>query len=230
MTKKIEVKGQVVDDMTGDWYALFGMASTYPKQVNKILNDGDANEDVEVDIASPGGDVFSASEIYTALKNYQGNITVNVQGMAASAASVIAMAGDKVRMSPTAQMMIHKAWTIVQGNSDDLSHAANVMSKTDQSISNAYQQKTGKSQDELLDLMKNETWMTAKDAVNLGFADEIMFKDKEDLQIANSALPLPNKEKIKQLMALISKQNNEKNKPVPNDDLRQKKLAILLQK
>lgn len=229
MTKKIEVKGQVVDDMTGEFFNMFDLASTYPKMINDILSKGDADEDVEVNVASPGGDVFAASEIYTALMNYQGNITVNVQGLAASAASVIAMAGDKVRMSPTAQMMIHKAWTNVQGNGDDLAHASDMMNKTDQSISAAYQHKTGKSQDKLLDLMKNETWITAQDAVDQGFADEIMFDDSKELQVANSIFPLPNKEKIKQAMAVLQKNNTEK-KPVPNDDLRQKKLAILLQK
>ncbi|MCV3327602.1 Clp protease ClpP [Pediococcus ethanolidurans] len=229
MTKKIEVKGQVVDDMTGEFFNMFDLASTYPKMINDILNKGDDDEDVEVDVASPGGDVFAASEIYTALMSYQGSITVNVQGLAASAASVIAMAGDKVRMSPTAQMMIHKAWTNVQGNSDDLAHASDMMNKTDQSISSAYQHKTGKSQDELLDLMKNETWITAQDAVDQGFADEIMFDDSKELQVANSIFPLPNKEKIKQAMAVLQK-NNTKKKPVTNDDLRQKKLAILLQK
>lgn len=229
MTKKIEVKGQVVDDMTGEFFNMFDLASTYPKMINDVLNKGDDDEDVEVDVASPGGDVFAASEIYTALMNYQGNITVNVQGLAASAASVIAMAGDKVRMSPTAQMMIHKAWTDIQGNSDDLAHASDMMNKTDQSISSAYQHKTGKSQDELLALMKNETWITAQDAVDQGFADEIMFDDSKELQVANSIFQLPNKEKIKQAMAVLQKNNTEK-KPVPNDDLRQKKLAILLQK
>lgn len=228
MTKKIEVKGQVVDDMTGEFFNMFDLASTYPKMINDILSKGDDDEDVEVNVASPGGDVFAASEIYTALMNYQGNITVNVQGLAASAASVIAMAGDKVRMSPTAQMMIHKAWTDIQGNSDDLAHASDMMNKTDQSISSAYQHKTGKSQDELLALMKNETWITAQDAVDQGFADEIMFDDSKELQVANSILPLPNKEKIKQAMALL-KNKKEKNEPI-SDAVLVKKLAILMDK
>ena len=103
----IDVKGDIVDDMTGQMYDWFGMNYTSPSLVSQALNQSD--DDIVVNINSGGGDVFAASEIYTALRNSAGKVVVNIQGLAASAASVIAMAGDTVNMSPTAQIMIHKA-------------------------------------------------------------------------------------------------------------------------
>ena len=101
---KINIRGVIVDDDTAAFYSWFDMQSASPTMVSDILNDAD--DDVEVDINSNGGDVFAASEIYTLLRAYSGKVTINITGMAASAASVIAMAGDEVVMSPTAQMMI----------------------------------------------------------------------------------------------------------------------------
>lgn len=98
--KRIKIKSDIVDDDTGKFYEWFGLSASYPAQVESVLSEGE--DDVVVDINSPGGDVFAASEIYTLLSQYQGNVTINIQGLAASAASVIAMAGDKVKISPTA--------------------------------------------------------------------------------------------------------------------------------
>ncbi|MGL4688991.1 MAG: Clp protease ClpP, partial [Leuconostoc mesenteroides] len=116
MTKTIDIKGTVVDDETAAFYSFFGIPSASPSAVAQILNDGDDDDDVEVNVASNGGDVFSASEIYTMLRQSKANVTVNIQGLAASAASVIAMAGNKVNISPTAQLMIHQAASYGGGN------------------------------------------------------------------------------------------------------------------
>ena len=168
---KIPIKGAVVSNDDADVYDWLGYDYASPRQVESVLNDADG--DVEVDIASGGGSVFAASEIYTMLKAYSGKVVVNIQGLAASAASVIAMAGDEVNMSPTSQMMIHKASTISMGNADDLDHDSKMLDVTDQSIVNAYENKTGLKRDDILQMMAKETWMTAQDAVDKGFADNV---------------------------------------------------------
>lgn len=135
--------------------------------------------DITVWINSPGGNVFSAAEIYTMLKDYKGEVTVKIDALAASAASVIAMAGSKVQMSPVAMLMVHDPSTIAFGNTKDMEKAINTLNEVKESIINAYQLKTGLSHSRIANLMGNETWMNAKKAVELGFADEILFDDLE---------------------------------------------------
>lgn len=213
IAKKVMIKGDIVDDQTAAFYQFFGMPAVSPSGVADALNSDDPSSDVEVDIASNGGDVFAASEIYTLLKAYQGNVTVNIQGLAASAASVISMAGDKVNISPTAQIMIHKAWSQPAGNADDLNHEADILNGIDQSIASAYEAKTGMKQSDLLQLMSNETWLTAQDAVDKGFADEIMFTDDKQLQPVNAISHIPPKSAVNKLLNLIYKA--DKAKPTP---------------
>lgn len=130
-------------------------------------------------INSPGGNVFAAAEIYTMLRDYKGKITVKIDAIAASAASVIAMAGNTVLMSPVAMLMIHDPSTLAYGNTKDMEHAISVLTEVKESIINAYAAKTGLTHSRISKLMENETWMNAKKAVELGFADEILFEAKE---------------------------------------------------
>lgn len=127
--------------------------------------------DIEVYINSPGGDVIAGSMIYTMLKEHAGHVTVKIEGVAASAASVVAMAGDTVLMAPTAYMMIHNAATMAWGNKHDLQHEADVLAEVDKGIRNAYRQKTGLSERKLAEMMDEETWMSAPTAFVLGFSD-----------------------------------------------------------
>lgn len=132
-------------------------------------------------INSPGGDVFAASQIYTMLKEYDGKVTVKIDALAASAASVVAMAGDEVYMSPPAMMMIHDPSTLAWGNESDMKEAIKVLKEVKESIVNAYEAKTGRSREELAKLMQDEgTWMNAKKAVELGFADAVLYEDGSD--------------------------------------------------
>ena len=133
--------------------------------------------DVTVWINSPGGNVFAAAEIYTMLCDHKGKITVKIDAIAASAASVIAMAGERVLMSPVAMLMIHSPMTIAMGNAKDMEKAISTLNEVQESIINAYQKKTGLSRNKIRQLMENETWMNARKAVELGFADEILFAD-----------------------------------------------------
>ena len=149
-----------------------------PQMFRDELNDGEG--DVTVWINSPGGNVFAAAEIYTMLKDYKGSITVKIDAIAASAASVVAMAGDTVQMSPVAMLMIHDPSTVAMGNTKDMEKAIEVLNEVKESIINAYASKSGLSHARIANLMSNETWMNAKKAVELGFADEILFSKKED--------------------------------------------------
>lgn len=227
---KIDIKGDIVSNDVGEFYEWFGMSSTYPQKIQQaILNDED--NEIVLDVASNGGDVFAASEIYTMLRDSQKNIVVNIQGLAASAASVIAMAGNTVRMSPTSQLMIHKASVSTVGNSDDLEHESEVLNGIDESIAMAYELKTGMKQTDILQLMSNETWMNAKVAVDKGFADEIMFNESDDEPIFENAIhALPSKAAINKFKNLIAKEKLNKQSSQPVNSVRERKLAILLDK
>ena len=135
--------------------------------------------DVTVWINSPGGNVFAAAEIYTMLKEYAGAVTVRIASIAASAASVVAMAGNRVEMSPTALLMIHDPSTIAMGNAKDMEKAIETLNEVKESIINAYAAKSGLRHNKIAELMSNETWMNAKKAVELGFADEVLYDGKK---------------------------------------------------
>lgn len=138
-------------------------------------------------INSPGGDCVAAAQIYNMLMDYKGNVTVKIDGIAASAASVIAMAGTKVLMSPTALMMIHNPLTVAIGDSEEMQKAIDMLSEVKESIINAYELKTGLSRAKLSHLMDAETWMNANKAVELGFADDLLFKaDSENTSTEDS--------------------------------------------
>ena len=129
---------------------------------------------ITVWINSPGGDVWAAAQIYNMLLSYVGKVTVKIDGLAASAASVIAMAGDEVLVSPVSMLMIHNPSTMAMGDKDDLTQAISMLDSVKDSILNAYVKKTGLSKNKLSKLMDDETWMDANKAVELGFADREM--------------------------------------------------------
>lgn len=143
---------------------------------------------VTLHINSPGGDCVAASQIYTMLKDYPGNVTVHVDGLAASAASVIAMAGNTVCMSPTSLMMIHNPLTAAIGDSDEMRKAIQLLDEVKESIINAYELKTGLSRTKLGHLMDAETWMNAYRAKELGFCDEVLYSEGTE-PIAADKLP-----------------------------------------
>ncbi len=139
------------------------------------------NGPITIHINSPGGDCIAASQIYTMLMEYPFDVTVQIDGMAASAASVIAMAGTKVTMSPTSMIMVHNPFTAAMGDSEEMRKAIQLLDEVKESIINAYQIKTGLSRAKLSNLMDSETWMNAKKALELGFCDEILFTGDNEL-------------------------------------------------
>lgn len=187
MPKRINLKGPLISNNSQEVYDYYGMEAASAKSI--IEQFPEDNSDIVLEVNSNGGLVTVGSEIYTALRNYKGKVTAEITGMAASAASVAVMGADKVVMSPTAQMMVHKAlFNWVAGNSDDLDKASNALKSSDKAIVNAYVAKTGKSEDEIMDLMRNETFMSAQEAVENGFADEVMSFEAV-ASIDNSMLP-----------------------------------------
>ena len=135
---------------------------------------------ITVWINSPGGDVFAAAQIYNMLMDYKGNVTVRIDGLAASAASVIAMAGTTVEMSPVGMLMVHNPSTAVIGNTKEMQAAIQMLDEVKESILNAYELKTGQPRQQLSDLMDAESWMNAKKAVEMGFADKILFANENE--------------------------------------------------
>ena len=143
-----------------------------PKIFRDELMSGEG--DITVWINSPGGDCIAAAQIYNMLLEYKGNVTIKIDGIAASAASVVAMAGNKVIMSPVSMLMIHNPMTMAAGDTTEMKKAISMLTEVKESIINAYELKTGMGRDKIAKLMDAETWMDANKAVELGFADEIL--------------------------------------------------------
>ena len=144
-----------------------------PQQFREELNSCDG--DVLVKINSEGGDVFAATQIYNMLKEYdRGQVTIRIDSLAASAASIVAMAGDVIEISAVGMMMIHNPWTVAKGDSAEMQSAAKMLDNVKETIINAYQQKTGLPRNEISRLMDEETWLPAQRAVELGFADKVI--------------------------------------------------------
>lgn len=167
-TRVLSINGPIAED---SWFD----DDVTPALFKDELNAGDG--DITVWINSPGGDCVAAAQIYNMLVDYSGNVTVKIDGMAASAASVIAMAGNKVLMSPVSMLMIHNPATIAMGDHNEMQKAIDMLSEVKESIMNAYAIKTGLSRAKLSHLMESETWMNANKAVELGFADGVLERE-----------------------------------------------------
>lgn len=196
---KIDIKGVIVSNDDAWIYDWLEWEHTSPSSVAAAIDEANG-EPLEVLINSPGGDVYAGSEIYTMLHEYEGDVTVKIVGVAASAASVIAMAGKHVAISPTAQIMIHNVSSVVGGDYRDHAHEVNVLKGWNKSIANAYVLKTGLEESELLSMMNRETWLTAQEAKEKGFVDEILFDEGRKIAASYGGLLPPE---------VISKLKNE---------------------
>lgn len=179
-----------------------------PKQFKAELMSG--NGDITIWINSPGGDVFCASQIYNMLMDYKGNVTVKIDGIAASAASVIAMAGGEVLISPTGLLMIHNPMTIAFGDTVEMEKAIEMLEEVKESIINAYELKTGLSRTKLSNLMDAESWFNARKAVELGFADGILFAKEEVQQPSAEALVFSRMAVTNSLMSKLPQKETKK--------------------
>lgn len=172
----LRIEGEINSD-GWDWWTGRKKEGSATRLRNALRN---MHGDVVVWLNSPGGSVVVGSEIYTMLRAYNGRVRVIVDGLAASAASVIAMAGDEVVMSPTAYMMIHCASTVAYGNRQAMEQSVEMLEEVDKGILSAYLHKTGRSAEELQVMMERETWMNAARARELGFCDRILFEEEEE--------------------------------------------------
>ena len=174
--------------------------------------------DIVVWINSHGGDVFAATQIYNMLKEYPAKVTVKIDAMAASSASIIAMAGDWILMSPLAHMFIHNPSTIAFGDSAEMLKAKELLDSVKESIINAYEMQTGLTRTKLSMLMDAETDMTAQIAVSMGFADEIMYQDGVDTHALRIPAPVFDDTRAcqqKVFNSLLAKIKNDDNITVP---------------
>ena len=214
--KKINIKGPIIPSNHQWIYDWLDIEATSPKKVNEQLEAANG-ENVEIYINSGGGSVYDASEIYTAIKEYSGKTVGKIVGLAASAASFAAMATDELLITPTGQMMIHNAKTRAEGDYRDMDHTSDFLKKVNKSIANAYRLKSGKSYEELLSMMNDETWLTAQEAKEHNLVDGIMFED--DVQVvantddAGGLLPQQVIDKIRNELMSNAPQNQVVVKP-----------------
>jgi len=183
--KRIDISGRIIRNNEQRVYDYYGYDATSPAKVRKMLQEA-GGQPIEVYFNSGGGDVYAGSEIYTELKEYKGKSVGKVVGVAASSASVAAMGVQTLLLSPTSQLMIHNAATGTWGDKNEHKHSFDMLNVTDRAIANAYLLKTGKSKQEIMELMNKESFFTAEDAVALGFADGIMFDENNQLSAVAS--------------------------------------------
>lgn len=174
---ELRIDGEIVDDDDAWLYEWLGFQHTAPNAFRQELAKY-SGKNLIVWIDSIGGVVWAAAGIYNALKEHDGKVTVKIDGKALSAASIIAMAGDEVLMSPAAIMMIHNPWVKASGDAAELRQVAEVLDEIKEAIINAYELKTGLPRDKISRLMDEETWMSAQKAVELGFADGILYANE----------------------------------------------------
>lgn len=202
---ELRIEGEIVDD---DWAWLYewaDIAHSNPNAFKEELKQYDGKP-LTVWIDSYGGSVFAATGIYNALMEHKGDITVKIDGKAMSAATIIAMAGGKIFMSPSALMMVHNPLTEVYGYAADLRKTADILDEVKEAIMNAYQLKTGRSRSKLSAMMDEETYMSAKTAIKEGFADEMLYTEKEsppvDMHFDRRAIMNGTHEAVKKMVAL----------------------------
>lgn len=229
------MKGEVIPDDYSDVYDWLNYQYFSPQSISDALTEANG-EDITLEINSPGGYIDAGSEIYTELMEYPGTVNAKIVGYACSAASWIALAADHVAMSPTAQMMIHRASGGAIGNSSDMKSEYNALDQMDKSFVDLYAKRTGKSPNEIYQMMVDTTWMNAKTAVENGFADEVMFENKEPALVnADGSLSVKPEmiNKIKNLLHRDVQKTNDVSKPIENKEKQPKKskkndLALLL--
>lgn len=214
MKHKIHIKGVIIPNDYKWYYNFFKEDSTCPRDIEEVLAKAAAGDEIEVDINSPGGVIDAGSEIYTLLREAAERLTIRMRitGQACSAASIAAMAAY-CEMSPTALMMVHCVSSGVRGNHSAMEHMAEVLRTADQALCTAYMGKTGMSQEEALDMMEKETWLTAEQAKEKGLVDAIMFEKEEELPLINGILfDLPTEDMMEQARKMLKEAGTDESK------------------
>lgn len=220
----LDIEGELV--VEDGWWTPPGavIARNFRKALDQV-------GDVVVRINSPGGDVLAGAEIYNALREHstsgKGRVVVHVTALAASAASVVAMAGDEVLMNPTAYMMIHNPWSFAMGNADDLRQLADQLDEIGEGIVEAYALKTGKSKAKLRELMDAETYMSAPTAIREGFADGLLYQPEEAPQETEMAARAVANRMVARVREQVGSRSEEVgSKDTPADQQRREEIAM----
>ena len=195
----LNLNGSVVTDEDKWFYDFLEIPSISPSDLTQAL---ESDEEIVLNVNSPGGAVSAGQEIYTKLLQAPQSIVVNIVGQACSAASLFIMAADQINISPVGQIMIHNVSTTQSGNKGDMSKMADTLSLFDSSLANAYVKRTGMAKEEVLDLMNKETWLDADKALELGFADGVI--GSEDVELVASTIPVFSHSKIEKLKNLLN--------------------------
>lgn len=208
---RIDIRGAMIPNDYKWFYDWFEEDSTCPRDVQKILNELNDGEDLDVYINSPGGVIDVGSEIYTMLRDAgtRSNLKIHITGEACSAASVAAMAGYS-EMAPTALMMVHcVSVTCISGNHNDMEHAAEMLSTADHAMCQAYVAKTGMSEEDAIAMMEHETWLTAAQAKEKGLIDAVMFEEPSEEMILQNAVgfKLPTMEQMERAKKMMEMQD-----------------------
>lgn len=213
---RIDIRGVMIPNDYKWFYDWLEEDSTCPRDVQKVLDAMTDGEDLDVYINSPGGVIDVGSEIYALLRQARerSNLRIHVTGEACSAASVAAMAGY-CEMAPTALMMVHCVSTSkVSGNHNAMEHAAEMLRTADRAMCMAYTEKTGMTEEEALEMMEQETWMTAQQAKDRGLIDAIMFEEEEkNVLVAGSLFKLPTKEQMERVKKMIGELEEAEREP-----------------
>lgn len=206
MRHRIDIRGSIIPNDYKWFYDLFEEDSTCPRDVRKVLDMVQPGDGIDVYINSPGGVIDVGSEIYTELRKATEtcDVEIYITGEACSAASVIACAAH-CTMAPTALMMVHCVSSGIRGNHSDMEHMAEVLRTADRALCTAYTAKTGMTEQEALEMMEHETWLTAAQAKEKGLVDEIMFEEAQELPMTASAglFKLPTKEQMDRARAMM---------------------------
>lgn len=208
---RVDIRGVIIPNDYKWYYDWFEEDSTCPRDVQKVLDTLTDGENLDVYINSPGGVIDVGSEIYTVLRQTgtRCNLKIFIVGEACSAASVIAMAGYS-EMAPTALMMVHCVSSGVRGNHNDMEHMAEVLRTADRAMCTAYTEKTGMSEQEALDMMEHETWLTAQQAKDRGLVDAVMFEEQKEETplVAGPVFRLPTKDQMEKAKKLAGPQKD----------------------
>lgn len=215
IVKTLKFNGAVADNDYEEVYDWFGMESVTPKKVADFLNNANG-EDVTIQINSGGGSVFAGSEIFTDLSKYPGNVTAEISGICASAATFVLLAANHIAITPIGQVMIHNVAGGQNGDYRDMNSMSKVLLGASENIADLYAKRMNISSEEAQALMDAETWYNAKQAKESGLVDEILFEDNQQVQLVASMSPVLSPDKISQFKNMI----NGEAKKSPTIDIR----------
>lgn len=243
---RVRLGGRVIDNDTASLYRRFGYSDVCcPEDVRKAIEEAPEGEPLVFEINSGGGSVYAGFEMYSLIRDAGRETVAEIGSIAASAATVIASGCSKVRISPVANWMVHRASISTSGNSEDHEQSKQMLDTIDESVLNAYDEKTGEkcSRDKIRELMEKETFLTAEQAVELGFADELMFQGGEAMAQAAAAMAggmpqvlasLPPIEELKRRESGVENttgtpenEKEERNMPITLDELRNENPELL---